>query len=64
MSNDTRKMDRIALALRRHGLWATIDGLGVNPATPGEVVVWIAGTGHPVSGVREALKLVAAHNPA
>lgn len=52
------KAARIEAALIREGLRGAVDAVEPNPATPGEVVLWLGGMGHPVYSVREALTVV------
>ncbi len=50
------KLRRIEAALEREGLRSYVDAIDDNPATRGEVVLWISGVGVAVYSVREATK--------
>jgi hypothetical protein len=47
---------RVEQALDREGLRSEFDAVQRNPQTHGEVVCW-AGGGHPVSSVKDALRI-------
>ena len=49
---------KIEAALIRKNLRHLVDAIERNHATPGEVVLWIDGMGHPVYSVAQAIALV------